>query len=150
MKGWKGIIAWPAIIGTIVVLSYISSSRDRETKLDLHNSSETVIEREEAIDDHWDEIRDYLSGTETIDVCSGQSGNCYSLDADIYDGQVVQIYFLNGGYLYFGADIDENGYASDFDLNGNEWDFALDMDSSAVDDAISEWADDNEYTIDGI
>ena len=57
------------------------------------------------------------------------------------------IYFPNGGYLYFSADIDEGGNASDFDQNGDSWDFTIDMDSSVIDDAIYDWASDNEYTI---
>lgn len=110
-------------------------------------SEDLTIDRYDAIDAHWDEIRDYLNGTETIDACSSQSGNCYSLDADITSGQVDIVYFENGGYLYFGAYIDENGYASEYDQDGDEWNFSLDMDSSIVDDAVYDWASDNGYEI---
>ena len=101
----------------------------------------------DAIYDYWDEIKDYVNGTETIDACSYGSGNCYSLDAEISNGQVEMIYFPNGGYLYFLADIDENGNASDFDNDGNSWDFTIDMDSLIIDIAIYDWASDNGYTI---
>ncbi len=47
------------------------------------NSEQRVLTRDEAIEGYWDEIKDYLDGTETIDACSEESGNCYSLDADI-------------------------------------------------------------------
>ena len=109
--------------------------------------SEKTLSRDEAIESYWDEIKDYVNGTETIDACSYESGNCYSLDAEISSGQVEMIYFPNGGYLYFSADIDEGGNASDFDQNGDSWDFTIDMDSSVIDDAIYDWASDNEYTI---
>lgn len=111
------------------------------------SDSEKSIDRQDAIDEYWDDIRQYLSGSETVEACSSESGGCYDLDADISDGSVEQIYFTNGGYLYFSADIDSDGSASDSDQNGNNWDFTLDMDSSIVDDAVSEWADDNGYTI---
>lgn len=120
---------------------------DYQFRSDSYNVEENTIDRYDAISDYWDEIKDYLSGTETIDACSSESGNCYSLDAEISSGQVEMIYFPNSGYLYFSADIDESGDASDFDSDGNSWDFTLDMDSSMVDDAIYDWASDNGYKI---
>lgn len=122
-----------------------SDGYDRTTRIE--RSEEKTISRDEAVESYWDEIKDYVGGTETIDACSSESGNCYSLDADISNGAVEQIYFSNGGYLYFSADIDEGGNASDIDQNGNSWDFTIDMDSSIIDDAISDWASDNSYTI---
>lgn len=104
------------------------------------------IDRDEAIDSHWDEIKENLNGSETINACYS-SVHCYDLDADISGGSVESIYFPNGGYLYFDADIDENGYASDFDKEGREWDFSIDMDSSMVDEAIDAWASSNNYEI---
>lgn len=111
------------------------------------DEEEMSIDRDDAIDEYWDEIKDYLSGTEELEACSSDSGNCYYLDSEISQGRVEQVYFSNGGYLYFSADIDERGDASDSDQDGNYWDFELDMDSSMVDDAVEEWADDNGYTI---
>ena len=111
------------------------------------NSEQRVLTRDEAINDYWNEIKDYVDGTETIDACSWESGNCYNLDADISDGVIETIYFPNGGYLYFSADIDESGNASDIDQDGNNWDFTIDVDSSVINDAIEEWAYDNDYTI---
>lgn len=105
------------------------------------------IDRQDAIDEYWDDIKQYFSGSETIEACSSESGNCYDLEAEISDGAIDQIYFTGGGYLYFSADIDSDGSASDIDQNGNDWDFTLDMNSSIVDDAISQWADANGYTI---
>ena len=106
-----------------------------------------TISRDDAINDHWDEIASYLNGTETVQACSGESTNCYDLNADISGGAIDTIYFDNGGDLHFSADIANNGTASDVDENGNNWNFTLDMSSSIVDNAISQWADANGYTI---
>ncbi|MFA6585526.1 MAG: hypothetical protein WCS97_03760 [Candidatus Paceibacterota bacterium] len=151
MDGWKSALVLVLIIGGIVHFSNNSqkktSSFDSDSYFYPSNSGEKNIDRDEAIYGHWDEIKDYINGTETIGACLEESGNCYSLDADIYHGEVNQIYFENGGYLYFGADIDENGSASDFDQNGRAWDFDVDMNSSTIDNAISEWADESGYNI---
>jgi len=106
-----------------------------------------ILDRDKAIDYYWDEIKEYVDGTETIDACSFESGNCYSLDADIYNGQIETIYFPNGGYLYFSADIDKSGNAFDIDSDGNSWDFTIDMDSSIINDAIDDWAYYNDYIV---
>ncbi|MDO8743005.1 MAG: hypothetical protein Q7J30_00355 [Candidatus Azambacteria bacterium] len=142
------------IIGAIVSFFIFSGDKDENNysgeyfrTIQSERNEEKTISRDEAIESYWDEIKDYTDGTETIDICSSESGNCYSLDADISSGTVEQIYFSNGGYLYFSADIDENGNASDIDQNGNSWDFTIDMDSSIIDDAVSDWASDNNYTI---
>jgi hypothetical protein len=50
------------------------------------------------------------------------------------------LHFNNGGWLILSADIDQFGDASDVDDEGRWWDFRLDMNSSLVDDAISEWS----------
>lgn len=125
---------------------YLNSSRYSEF-IQQENSEQRVLTRDEAIEGYWDEIKDYVDGTETIDACSWESGNCYSLDADISGGVIETVYFSSGGYLYLSADIDESGNASDIDQNGNSWDFTIDMDSSIIDDAIEEWAYDNDFVI---
>jgi len=152
-KRGGNILIWILIVGAIVAFFIF---RDGDEK-SYNNSGylfgrqniifEKTLDRDEAIYNYWDEIKDYVNGTETIDACSWGSGNCYSLDADISNGQIEVIYFPNGGYLYFAADIDENGNASDFDREGNSWDFTIDMYSSIIDDAIYDWASDNGYTI---
>jgi hypothetical protein len=105
------------------------------------------ISRDDAIDEHWDDIQDNVSGTETVNACSKESGNCYDLEADISDGHIETLHFNNGGYLGFYADIDSDGTASDSDRDGNWWDFELSMESNIIDDAIDEWANDNGYTV---
>lgn len=136
------------IIGVIVFLIF---NDDSDSGYDYENNNyfkeEKNIERKDAINEYWVEIKNYVSGTETIDVCSEQNGKCYSVDVDITSGIIEIIYFSNGGRLYFSADVDKYGNASDSDKNGNEWDFYLDMHSSIVDAAIYDWANDNDYEI---
>ncbi|GIW69044.1 MAG: hypothetical protein KatS3mg100_538 [Candidatus Parcubacteria bacterium] len=149
-------IIWFLILGAIAA-SFIFSGNDNNSNYNSSNNSifrsgnsyeeERTIDRYDAIYQYWDEIKDYVSGTETLDACSYESGNCYSLDAEISNGQIEMVYFPNGGYLYFSADIDESGNASDIDQNGNSWDFTIDMDSSMIDNAIYDWASDNGYTV---
>lgn len=105
------------------------------------------ISRDEAISEHWDEIRPHLDGSETVEACSSESGNCYDLEADISGGEIDTLHFPNGGYLNFSAEVDSDGSASDSDKDGNNWDFTLDMNSQIVDDAISQWASENGYTL---
>ena len=133
----------------IVVLSTAGTFSQRESRFSYREaeSEERTIDRDDAIYDHWDEIKEYFTATETIQAYSYQAGNTYDLDADISNGTVETIYFPNGGYLYFSANIDENGHASDFDYTGREWGFDIDMESSAIDEAIEEWADANDYII---
>lgn len=146
-------LIWFLIIGAIVAFFVFRSGNENNYNNGSYRSSrqsitsDKTIGRDEAIESYWDEIRDYVDGTETINACSSSSGNCYDLDADISSGQIEQIYFPNGGYLYFSAEIDESGNASDFDQSGNGWDFTIDMDSSIIDDAIYNWVSDNGYTI---
>jgi hypothetical protein len=104
-----------------------------------------TISYDEEIENYWDYIKEYVDGNATIEVCS--DSGCYDLEAHISNGKIDEIYFPNGGYLYFDADIDYNGKASDMDQNGNWWDFSIDMDSSITNDAVSDWASDNGFEI---
>ena len=135
-------LIWILIIGAVTVFIFGNNNFSNSEV-----SEHATINRDEAISEYWGEIKEYINGTETIEACSSSSGSCYDLDADISNGEIEQIYFPNGGYLYFSADIDEDGSASDLDLNGNDWDFTIDTASSSIDDAIYDWASDNGYTI---
>jgi len=151
-KGGNALV-WILVVGAIAAFFLFRDGDEKSYNDSGYRSgrqsiiSEKTLSRDEAIESYWDEIKDYIDGTETIDACSSNSGNCYDLDADISNGQIEEIYFSNGGYLYFSADIDESGNASDFDQNGDGWDFTIDMDSSIIEEAISDWASDNGYTI---
>lgn len=156
-ENYRNTLIWVLIVGAIIGFfirgragndsGFNSDDDSHLLQSNSYQEENEIIDRYDAIYEHWDEIKDYVNGTETIEACSFDSGNCYDLDADISDGQVEEIYFPNGGYLYFSADIDESGNASDFDQNGNSWDFTIDMDSSMIDDAIYDWASDNDYMI---
>ncbi len=110
---------------------------------------EKTIARDVAIENYWDEIKDYIYGTTYLNVFSYESANYYNLLVDISGGVVEVLYFLNGGILFItGADFDESGHAFGMDLKeGNGWDFYLDMDSSIVENAIYDWASDNSYEV---
>ncbi|MEX1997243.1 MAG: hypothetical protein WEA04_01000 [Candidatus Andersenbacteria bacterium] len=108
-------------------------------------SEDLTIDRDEAIDSYWDDIRDYLTTSTTIEACS--SSGCYELDADISSGILDTIYFPNGGYIEIGDYISDSGYAYGEDSDGDEWEIYYSLDSYEVDDAVEEWADDNGYTL---
>jgi len=152
-KRGGNIFVWILVVGAIAAFFLFRGDKEKSYNDSNYRSvrqsiiSEKTLSRDEAVENYWDEIKDYVDGTETIDACSSDSGNCYDLDADISNGQIEEIYFPSGGYLYFSADIDESGNASDFDQNGNGWDFTVDMDSSIIDDALYDWASDNGYTL---
>lgn len=132
------------IIFSAFIFSGCTSHSDyTESYNEDYNSN--ISSTDEAIQENWDSIKEYLSGTETIEACC--DSGCYSLDADISNGEISQIYFPNEGYLYFSADIEESGDASDTDDEGRNWDFTLDMGSSIVEDAVQEWANNNDYEI---
>lgn len=134
-----------------VIFSFFNNSENSNTYKsgysNEYSNEETILSREEAIEDYWDNINDYLTGTAEVEACYDYS-NCYTLEADISSGTLEKLYFPNTGYLNFSADFDSNGEASDYDEDDRSWDFTLDMFSSVVDDAIDEWADSEGYTID--
>lgn len=109
------------------------------------NEKNKVISYNEAIENYWDDIKEYVDGYATIEACS--DSGCYDLEAHISNGKIDEIDFPNGGYLYFDADINSNGKASDIDQNGNWWDFSIDMNSSIINNAVSDWASDNGFEI---
>jgi len=136
---------YPFLFFVLLILIFLATSCSINTNDEYKNKK--ILSREEAINNYWDEIKEYIDGTEMIEACSLESRNCYDLEADIEDGVIVRIYFPNGGYLDFLAEIDEDGYASDLDKYGNDWEFYIDMDSSIIDEAIYNWAQDNDYEI---
>jgi hypothetical protein len=150
-SGCVGFIVIVVVIYCIFKLFSSSSSNSNNysgsssTSYD-EDQEENTISKDDAISDHWDEIKSYLSGTTEVEACYDYS-NCYSLEAEISDGSIEKINFNNGGYLYFNAEIDSNGEASDYDDESRSWTFTLDMSSSIVDDAINEWADSDRYIV---
>jgi len=137
------------IIRYILILSLfpliLSACGSDTSNYSLEDEETNTITADEAIQNNWDSIKDYLSGSESVEACT--DSGCYTLDADISNGQITQITFPNEGYLYFSADIDENGNASDSDNDGRNWDFTLDMGSTTVQNAVQEWANSNNYEL---
>jgi len=114
---------------------------------DIAINKQRIVNYNQAIDDYWDDIKIYIDGTENLEACSMQSGSCYDLYADISGGKIEKLYFDNGGYLYFSADIDSDGSASDSDYSGNYWEFNLDTTSDVVNEAVHAWASENYFEI---
>jgi len=120
--------------------SYVYSENSFSNK-----TENKTISYDEAIENYWDDIKEYVNGYETIEACS--DSGCYDLEAYISNGKIEEIDFPNGGYLYFDADINSYGEASDMDQDLNWWDFSIDMDSSIIQDAVSDWASDNGFEV---
>jgi hypothetical protein len=139
--------------GGLLLAGWYFNSGDKDDTQGRNDYSSTedptgdALSRDDAIDQHWDEIRDYMNGIQSVEACSSQSGNCYSLDAEVSGGNIHTLHFPSGGYGSFSADIDADGSASDSDSDGDSWDFQVDMESSTVDDAVSEWAEANGHAI---
>jgi hypothetical protein len=113
----------------------------------LPSSSPRSINRDEAIRNHWTEIKKYLNASETLEACATATGSCYDLDAEISRGNVELLHFRNGGSQRFSADIDVEGEARDVDSRGDYWNLRLDMRSPVVDKAIRKWAQANRHLV---
>jgi hypothetical protein len=129
--------------------SNISSSySDTYENADEYTDNETpTITYDEALSEYWDDIKSYANGTEEIEACYYGNGNCYSLEADISDGDIETLYFDNGGYISVIGGLDSSGEADAMDDEGNDWTFTLDMTSTTIEYAVDEWASDNGYEI---
>lgn len=104
-----------------------------------------TIDYDGALDDHWDEIKEYINGNEAIEVYSQESGNWYTLDADISNGEVESISFPNGGWIYINAELNSDGTGEGYGSD-SYWD--VEVDSYLIEEAAEEWASDNGYTLD--
>lgn len=63
-------------------------------------------------------------GSITLYAYNSSSGNTYTLDADVEDGEVLRLYFPKGGWVDFdSSEIDSDGNGSGVDENGKEWEF---------------------------
>lgn len=144
------IISWVKTIVGLIIFVLIGNSLfangGSSANRFVDDSYEEEIESQESLRElayeNWDEVMDYMSGTETIESCS--DSGCYDLDADISNGYIETVYFPNGGYISPDAAIDENGSAEGYDGDDQYWEFYVDIDSSVVQDAIDEWVSDYE------
>lgn len=121
--------------------SYFSDNSSYYSQSSNHHRR---ISRDDALDQYWDDIKEYINGTETIEVYSQESGNYYDLDADISNGEVEVIHFPSGGWIYINADLNSDGSGEGYGSD-SYWD--VQIDTSLIDDAVDEWADDNGYEL---
>jgi len=92
----KKIFTYICLLTTLVFScsSCTSNYDDYEYSSDSNDNYSTIsITKDEAIQENWDSIKEYVSGTETIEACC--DSGCYSLEVDISSGEVSQIYFPN-------------------------------------------------------
>ncbi len=142
------IIGW-IVVGFFIVIGLYGSGNSGGSwsgadYSDSYNDSydaQKTVDRYDALSDNWDDIKDYLDGTYTVEACSDNSGNCYTLDADISSGDIETLYFPNGGYVNIGAEVNSDGEADGYDDSddGDYWTFQVD--ESDIDEALEEWAD---------
>ncbi len=85
-------------------------------------------------------------GTVTVDITSEDSGNTYTLDAEIDGATVERVYFPKGGWVdFYDCEVDEDLAGECEDEEGRWWTFEGESDSSTssvVDD--EENADDED------
>ncbi len=127
-----------------VKTNYNSYKTEYKQEPPTRYSKERSINYDDALDEHWDEIKEYINGTESVEVYSHKSNGYYTLDADISNGEVESIHFPNGGYIYVNAELNSDGTGDGYGSDGY-WD--VEIDSSLIEDAVEEWASDNGYSV---
>jgi hypothetical protein len=106
-----------------------------------------VLSRQQAIDQHWNEIRGNLNGPISVTACSDEGGNCESVSADIVNGAITTLHFSNGGALGFSAYVDGTGAAVGKDERGHGWHVTVPMSSPLVGAAVNAWAKNAGYAL---
>lgn len=84
-------------------------------------------------------------GSVTLYAYNSSSGNTYTLDADVDNGEVQRLYFPKGGWVDFdSSEIDSDGIGSGTDETGRYWEFrglasgSIDADDDDTSDANKE------------
>jgi hypothetical protein len=139
---------WGVVALLVAVLAYCASDSepaasdagevdsglgDAVTAGDALGSADVVSTRDDppVLEDDPDTANDESNdqpvgyyGTQTICVQSYESGNTYTLDAEVDGLEVTQIYFPRGGNLDFtGCELDENLEGQCEDDEGDTWEF---------------------------
>ncbi len=60
-------------------------------------------------------------GTDTMNACNQNSGNCYDLDVDSDGENIERLYFPKGGWVDIDDSDCDNGTCTATDENGTEW-----------------------------
>ncbi len=116
-ENWIGILFWILVIGSVSGVFFGNTEKPEKTNYgsDFKYNYPSYVNSEytKQHDEEVEEYKEKPDGIYIVEACSQDSGSCYDLDADISDGVVERIYFLNGGHLDLdGAELDENGFTS--------------------------------------
>lgn len=83
-------------------------------------------------------------GSVTLYAHNTSSGNTYTLDADVENGEVQRLYFPKGGWVDFASsEIDSDGNGTGTDENGRYWEFRG-LASGLIDRKDEETSDEND------
>ncbi len=115
-----GIIIWIALIWGAVALF----DGNDESEYDYMPSSSYS-----GYSSYRDSYSDYeeesypagFSGTETMEACNNDTGNCYDLDIDSDGENIERINFPNGGWRDVNYSDCDGGYCVVEDEDGTEW-----------------------------
>lgn len=126
----------PSVLIPLLTLSLVTTSCSREVQskqgdLAVQGGSATVRQPHAPLPDDPRTTNDESNdqplghfGVITIVVTSEQSGNSYTLDADVIGSTVSRIYFPKGGWVDFvGCDVDEALEGECLDEQGRNWMF---------------------------
>jgi len=138
--------SWLSIVSGLALVTYLASGFNPPAP-DPESVTIVTVSRDDALERHWDEIREFLAAKVPLEACNTSSGRCYALYADFASGKIGRAHFPNGGTIEIGEQIGSDGGAFGFDARGTGWEFLLDMDSTAVNDAVQQWASVNGYTV---
>lgn len=135
----KSIIIISAIIALSVIAFFVFK------KLQVEQNKPTMT-RVEALNCCWGEIKEYMTGVDTIRACtdyyySGSEGQCNDLAADIDKGRIVILWLPGAVRMNIVTEFDKYGYATDTDPNNNDWEFALFTNSVLFKKALKEWSE---------
>lgn len=72
-------------------------------------------------DEYYDNYPVGFEGTETMEACNNDTGNCYDLDIDSDGENIERINFPNGGWRDVYSSDCEEGYCVVEDEDGTEW-----------------------------
>lgn len=124
-----------------------TSAQPRKGDLSKHGGSPTVRESFLAASDDPGTTNDESNdqplgyfGTLTLAVSNNDSGNSYTLDADLEDTTVERVYFPKGGWVdFYDCELDEDLTGSCWDEEGRSWTFDGEGYSGA-----SDWVEEEE------
>lgn len=110
-----------------------NNSEDKKSSIYENNSFQTTEENEINPSNSYDCKFEDGTYSATVDYNNSETGysTTYSLEVEVQDCQIIQIYFPNGGYLdedhISFAEIDEEGSAVVEGENGKSYEIQLDI-----------------------